>query len=360
MVKRLLSWLWSCRPLLAAVIAAVLTLGSVPVGAASAVASGPTLVPLVTFYNPVLGDYFTTSQSNWTCKYFHTCTSLPDPNYQIVGIQGHAYNPDNPRPANTAPLYHWWSYARGDNFLTTDPVWAGTVGDRRDLGGGVDYVLYRIEGYMSTVWPTGGGITLYSYWNPTVGDNAAIATWRFAPAAGYGNYRRETGYLLPPESASLLKCLTAPDTPNYRDEPAWHALGNYVNTWNAPAGLLDGDALRVDASGVVRIDYWGHEESVIGYSWSHAGANFPAPGEPPYSLVGTMTAGATYVVGRGWYEPNTWFPVVGTMDTGTPTPSPCLLYESTGISGGQLRLGINDGNISDNGGYAVVNVNQWW
>ncbi|MDG4771848.1 hypothetical protein [Solwaraspora sp. WMMD792] len=352
------------RSLLAAgiVTGVIATAGAVTLAAPPATAGGPTLVPLVTFYSPARGDHFTTSQSAWTCKYFRLAGCAPDPLYHSVGIQGHVFNPDNPRPAGTTPLYHWWSPDRADNFLTTDPNWAGNVGDRKTSGH--EYTLFRIEGYVPIALPVGGGMAFYSYWNPATEDNAALATWNrvtgySSPAPGWGLYRRETGYLLPPESSTLQRCQPPMTTPNHTSDP-WSAPGNHVTPWLAEHGLEDGDALRVDATGEIRTDFWGSVKPVHGYSWQHAVPGYPAPGEPPYSLIGSVTAGATFVSGRGWYEAGSWFPIVGTRDTGTPSTSPCLLYEAAGLAGGRFQVTINDNNLSDNGGAATVTVRQWW
>ncbi|MFY1650997.1 hypothetical protein ACN27J_08875 [Solwaraspora sp. WMMB762] len=150
------------RSLLAAgiVTGVIATAGAVTLAAPPATAGGPTLVPLVTFFSPARGDYFTTSQSAWTCKYFRLAGCAPDPLYHSVGIQGHVFNPDNPRPAGTTPLYHWWSPDRADNFLTTDPNWAGNVGDRKTSGH--EYTLFRIEGYVPIALPVGGGMAFYT------------------------------------------------------------------------------------------------------------------------------------------------------------------------------------------------------
>ncbi|WP_156925985.1 hypothetical protein [Glycomyces arizonensis] len=350
-------WKWVRRVLtLATAMAVALSAGLVALGAAPAAAGGPTLVPLISFYSAARGDYFTTTQSVWTCQYYHTCSQ--DPDYDVVGMQGFVYNPANPQPARTVPLYHWWNPTRGDNWLTTDPRWAGEVGDRQYSGGW--YELFRIEGYVSTQYSSVFG-ELHSYWNPTVGDNAAIGTWERdqSEPSGWTRYRFE-GYLFPPSSRPNLECLTD-DTPSYQDDPKWNALGNYVNDWDAPASFLDGDALKVDAdpNSTIRIDYWGTQKPVFGHSGDTA-PGMPAPGLPPYSLIGRVTSGAMYVEGWGWAEAYEWFPVVGTVDTGSPSPSPCLLYESRGGTGQKFQLSFNDSNLGDNGGYAPVTVTQWW
>ncbi|MDN3242574.1 hypothetical protein [Glycomyces tritici] len=317
-----------------------------------AAATGPALVPLVSFFSPTRGDHFTTTQSTWTCKYFRTCAA--DPGYRAVGIQGFVYNPANPQPANSVPLYHWWSAARGDNFLTTDPNWAGEVGDRRTSGD--EYVLFRIEGYVSTLSPSGAE-PLRSYWNPALGDNAAMATWRpWTPVPSGWTLHRTEGFLLPPPGAPLVLC-TSDVSPDDEDPSAWNAYGNQVTDWQRSANLLDGDALKVTAApgSVIRVDYWGREESVFGDLFSHNPGG-PAPELAPYSLIGRVDVGAMYVHGWGWYEAGAWFPAIGTVHTGTP----CMVYESLGGTSRKLQLSFNDSNLGDNGGYAPVTVAQWW
>jgi hypothetical protein len=44
------------------------------------------------------------------------------------------------------PLYNWYSSTHKDNFTTSDPRWAGKIGDVRDVGGGSGYRLMRMEG----------------------------------------------------------------------------------------------------------------------------------------------------------------------------------------------------------------------
>jgi hypothetical protein len=317
-------------------------------------AAGPAQVPLVTFYSHIRGDYFTTSQFGWTCQYFRTCVEPPELDYVAIGLQGHVYNPDNPPPAGTVPLYHWWSANRGDNFLTTNPAWAGNVGDRR-WEDGADYVLFRIEGHVrSTSDPQ--LFPLHSYWNPAVADNAAVASWRSGVPAGYGYYRTE-GYLLPPESESLARC-QANVTPYHTDNPSWQARGAYIDTWPAPADFFHGDAIRLTApADWYQVDFWGTMKPVRGDFGSSGPAGFPAPGESMYALLGRVTSGRIFVSGRGWYEANRWFKALGDAHDWA---GPCMFYDSTGVPPGEFQVGFNDSNISDNGGWANVTVQQWW
>jgi hypothetical protein len=306
--------------------------------ASPAPAAAQTLLPLVTFYSPGRGDFFTTSQPAWTCKVLGTCGA--DPNYHAMGMQGHVFNPAHARPAGTVPLYHWWSVSRGDNFLTTDPRWAGVVGDFRD-----GYRLFRIEGYIRSSAISGNTVELASYWNPTTADNAAVNPLRSAPPAGWTRYRTE-GHLLGPTGQTARNWCVGSDPNNWDDAP-WQAHGNRTNPWNSP--LVNGDTIKIRATGSTRIDYWGTNKPVQGEGI--AGAGWPAPDAPRYALIGFVSWGRIWVPGRGWYERNVRFPV------GAETM--CLEYSKpTGT--GELLLQNNDTNLGDNGGGPMVTVRQWW
>lgn len=204
--------------------------GALFVADENAQAQTPARLPLVTFHSAARGDYFTTSQPGWTCKYFKDCPGPLDADYVVVGLQGEVYNPALPQPPGTLTLYHWFSWERMDNFLTTDPGWAGTVGAVKDIGGGVRYGLFRIEGYID---PPGlpATLPLRSYWNPAEGDNAAVTAWRPDQPAGYGEYRYE-GNLLTPDSPDLVRCRTsaAPSSSS-----AYFSRANYVEVWRSPS-----------------------------------------------------------------------------------------------------------------------------
>jgi hypothetical protein len=106
-----------------------------------------------------------------------------------------------------------------------------------------------------------------------------------------------------------------------------------------------------------RYDYWGNTYPVRGYSWSLAPAEYPAPGEAALALLVRVTTGRMFVAGRGWYEANTWVRGLGEH---VDEAGPCILYDATGVAAGDLQVGFNDPNISDNGGWANMTVRQWW
>ncbi|PCC72663.1 hypothetical protein SAMN02745121_01778 [Nannocystis exedens] len=321
-------------------------LGGLVFFAAGSALAAEAKIPMVTFHSPSRGDYFTTSQTNWTCWYFNNCApGTPDfrGDYVAVGMQGHIWNPDNPQPANTTPLFHWFSGTRADNFLTTDPAWAGSVGTLKD-----GYVLFRIEGFVAQSGSS--GLALNSYWNASVADNAALTTWQYVKPAGYGWYRTE-GYLLPPDNA------TCTGTPNFTDPSSWQARANYVDSWAQPQDFLGGDRVMFTApQEQYTIDYWGHQYSTRGHIGSSALSDYPAPGRPIYALLARVTTGRAFVAG-GWYEAGVWFQALGSQQDWN---GPCIFYDATGVTPGALETRFNDPNISDNSGAANVKIRQWW
>jgi hypothetical protein len=150
-------------------------------------ATAQSVVPLYTWYSDARGDYFTTSDPSWAGE--HGEVRAGQGNYWCLGIEGHVFSPEDERPAGTVPLYSWWSRSRKDNFLTSDPNWAGEVGDRR--AGQGDYRLFRIEGYIPAR-PVAGTLALRSFWSRNRRDNAATAMpdWRAAADPQRGDYVR--------------------------------------------------------------------------------------------------------------------------------------------------------------------------
>lgn len=303
-------------------------------------------IPLVTFFSASRGDHFTTSDPAWTCTYFKSCpggpsTPTPTAGYVPVGLQGHVHSPADPQPANTHKLHHWFNPTRGDNFLTTDPAWSGSVGATKE-----GYTLFRIEGYIAQT----GSMALKSYWNAGAEDNAALATWRWAQEPGYGVYRTE-GFLLPPDNASCS------GTPSFVDPAPWVARGNFVDSWAQPQNLLHGDRLQITApADWYTFDYWGHTHPVRGYSWENANQDYPAPGRSRLSLLARVTTGRAFVAGM-WYEAGQWFHALGSQED---WDGPCIFYDATGVVAGDLQTMFNDGNIFDNSGGANLTVKQWF
>jgi M6 family metalloprotease-like protein len=117
---------------------------------------------LHTWYSPSRGDFYTTSDPAWVGA--PGATRAPD--YTFVRVEGRALAAQEP---GTRPLYQWWSAARGDHFLTTNPAWAGRAGDARD-----GYAFVRVEGY-AYAGPVAGTLPLSLHWNGAAADNYTTA-----------------------------------------------------------------------------------------------------------------------------------------------------------------------------------------
>ncbi|HVK25871.1 MAG TPA: hypothetical protein VM677_31320 [Actinokineospora sp.] len=347
MIKRARRWITT-------IAATAIAMTGLAIGTATpAAATGPTQLPLVTFFNATTGDYFTTAQEVWTCGYYNISPCADRPGWVIVGRQGDVFNPANPQPAGTVKLFHWWSPDRSDNFLTTDPAWSGDIGDRRVSGS--EYTLLRIEGFVNPPPTSAGPLTLRSFWSATNLDNAAVVRFpNSTTPPGYGFYRIEAN-LLPPNAASLTGCQTS--APHQNITESWHAHANTISPYSSRIGVFRGDTLRLSASGFTRIDGWGTTVDVIGLSGTRAGTGFPLPSEPAYTLIGRMNSGGAFVQGR-WFDAGSWFPVVGhKLPSGAITNGPCVFVDPA--VGGTLEVGINDPTLWDNGGFADVTVRQW-
>ena len=151
------------------------------------------MVPLSSWWNPTRGDNFATTDPNWSGDIGATQSG-----YTLYRIEGYLFHPDLSQPSGTVPVYSWWNPARGDNFATTDPNWSGNIGDTQS-----DYTLYRIEGYIfdpNQPQPA-GTVPVYSWWNPGPGDNFATTDPNWSgnigdTQSGYTLYRIE-GYVYP-------------------------------------------------------------------------------------------------------------------------------------------------------------------
>ncbi|GGC18061.1 hypothetical protein [Pseudoduganella buxea] len=317
-------------------------------------------VPLVAFYSPSAGDFFTTSEPAWTCRLQGCSGEFGD--YQLYGMQGHVFNPDLPQPAGTLPLWHWFSEAREDNLLTTHPGWNPADGLTRESGEAYQFV--RLAGYVKPVGST--GLPLTNFWKLEDRDNAALTTARFITR--YGDrvpHRVPPGYgesvvegVLPLPSSSQLEDCHRAEPPIGGDGASWLAPANTITPWAALNSFLDGDVIRITGPiGKYKFNAEGHEVSVRGLRDLATGGAFPAPGIQKYALLARVTKGRVFVRGQGWYEANQWFRALG--ESGNE-PGGCILYDAQGSGPGKLELGFNDGYILDNSGGAMIRIHQWW
>ncbi len=134
------------------------------------------------------------------------------------------------------------------------------------------------------------------------------------------------------------------------------AGGNNHTRFDLPNEMFNNDAFRLTAFGSVAINYWGTHKDVAGDN-TPADSNWPLPGHNQYMLIAKVDKGEV-ITNRGRrFLPNQWFPVG--RDSG------CFRYvRTTPISlenpSAFLTFSINDPNIGDNGGFANINVRQWF
>ncbi len=162
-----------------------------------------TRVNLYTWFSATHGDHMTTSDPRWAGTLGEVRRVGGGSGYVLVRQEGQVFSPYEPKPPNTVPLYSFWNAARADNFLTSDPRWtpfASTNG----------YTRLRLEGYVYPSYQP-GTVPLRSFWSPSRADNYASTDPRLAVAlsgdAGertmsveggrYTHFRIE-GYMTPP------------------------------------------------------------------------------------------------------------------------------------------------------------------
>lgn len=163
------------------------------------------LVQLNTWFSATQGDHFTTTDPRWAGGLGTVNRVGGGSGYVLIRQEGLVFSPDRPQPGGTVPLYSFFHPGRADNFLTSDPRWAGAT----SLGG---YSRVRLEGYVyATSQP--GLAPLRSLWSPSREDNYASTDPRLQvdlvrdpdPGEGtvsieggrYTHYRVE-GFMFPP------------------------------------------------------------------------------------------------------------------------------------------------------------------
>ena len=154
-------------------------------------------VDIYRWYSPIRKDNFTTTDQAWQ----GAVGDRKEPGYRLSRIEGMMFNPDNPQPSGTVPVFSWYSPSRGDNFMTSDPRWRGNPGDVRSP----DYIFVRLEGYAydPSAPPPNGSVPLYAWYDPDRGDNFAGTSREWAGFKGIGNktpnyrYIRREGYVIP-------------------------------------------------------------------------------------------------------------------------------------------------------------------
>lgn len=152
---------------------------------------------IYSLYSGSREDNFATTNPTWAGR----IGDRKSPDYRLYRIEGMMFSAEGPQPAGTVPVYSWYSPVRGDNFMTSDPRWRGERGDRKSP----DYTFVRMEGYVydpNRPQPQ-GTVALYSWYNPDRGDNFITTDRHYAATKGADNkgpnYRfvRREGYVLP-------------------------------------------------------------------------------------------------------------------------------------------------------------------
>ncbi len=164
-------------------------------------------VTLHTWYSVERGDHFTTTLPAWSGEIGARKAS----GYQLVRVEGSLLSPDYPQPADTLPVYSFYSDVRKDNFLSSNPVWTGS--ENRD-----GYRRVRLEGYIYDK-PKANTVPLNSLWSDRRKDNYNTTDPRLALEFRAGGNRTETvrdggyrvfrveGYMLPPPRIDDIKQL---------------------------------------------------------------------------------------------------------------------------------------------------------
>jgi|GEM_PF-6101872 len=133
------------------------------------------MIPVHSWYNRERGDNFLTTDPVW-----NESGRFARSGYYRYRFEGLMFSPREPQPAGTVPVFSWWNAERGDNFSTTDPRWSMPVDDivwnGEHIANGPTqsgYTLYRLEGYVyaaSREQPS-NSVPIFNWWNPEVGDN---------------------------------------------------------------------------------------------------------------------------------------------------------------------------------------------
>jgi len=183
------------------IAAQVRTIGK-PISTATASTVNAKYLPLYQWYSPSRGDNFLTTNPNWVGKR----GAKKGPDYRFVRIEGYIFSPLNKQPANTMPVYSWYSVSRGDNFLTTNPLYAPS---KKIIQG---YKFVRKEGYINKKKFI-NGIVLQSHWSLSRKDNFATAHPKYSSALvkkispDYKLYRTE-GYVIDPTKIGAFNTST--------------------------------------------------------------------------------------------------------------------------------------------------------
>jgi photosystem II stability/assembly factor-like uncharacterized protein len=143
------------------------------------------LVRLYGWRSPGRTDDLATTSAAWQ----GSAGVVRNPDYSFVRVEGEIFPPDLTQPPGTVALHSWWSPSREDNFITSDPAWAGSPGETRSP----DYQYVRLEGYALAT-PADFAVPLYAWYSPSLSNN--LATTDRAWAGGPGDTRSPDYYFV--------------------------------------------------------------------------------------------------------------------------------------------------------------------
>jgi len=121
-------------------------------------------VPLYGWWNNERKDNLVTTKPSWGIDPLtiiwdgeRVANSIPEKQgYRLSRLEGYIFDPQQPQPADTIPLYSWWNSERKENFSSTDPVWGIDPNSVEWRGENIannvpekwGYKMYRLEGYV--------------------------------------------------------------------------------------------------------------------------------------------------------------------------------------------------------------------
>ena len=125
-------------------------------------------VPLFSWWSSTRKDNFATTDPRWGVPVDdiqwngESVANGPDQSgYTLYRLEGYIFDPKKTRPPGTVPLWSWWSPEREDNFATSKRDWGmhpeqvrwqgEHLANGRSRQSGVEYSLYRLEGYLPTM-----------------------------------------------------------------------------------------------------------------------------------------------------------------------------------------------------------------
>lgn len=251
-------------------------------------------VPLHHWWSAVRQDNMVSSAGIWRAE----PQSRRAPDYRAVHVAGRLFSPDRPQPAGTVPLHSWWNAERGDNFATTAPEWRGP-----GAGDGV-YGHVRLEGYVfdpDRPRPP-GTVPLRSFWSDERGDNLLTSAPMFVGeediAPDYRFYRLE-GYVYPdraPEPWNLVEFFAELSYGHLTLEPSLARVRLTTSFFDTPdfdrevlrraAEQVDFSAFDQDGDGIVGRD----ELAILVLEAPHSGSGQTRSGVSGMRLSGIRLA----------------------------------------------------------------------